>query len=125
MPCNSDHMQPTKKEEYRQKTCHLYAYALTTLGREVPEEVVRGAGSVYTSHDPTAALCELLQGLSDDGLERVVYNAHSADSRRLADWWEAHQEADRIREEKDAHARWERRQQYEALKREFEPEDAG
>lgn len=102
MPCNSDYMNPTDKETRLRETAWLYAYALSKLGEEVPPEVGLAAENIYCRKDYVPALCALLKGLPEEKRDAIVYNARDKDARRLADWWEEHLEADRIREAKEA-----------------------
>jgi len=62
----------------------------------------RGEGRIgidkTTGDKLTAELCGLLGRLDEETTNKIVYDARSRDSRRLADWWEAHQIADQKRE---------------------------
>lgn len=97
MPCRSDYLEPTRKEELLQETATLYAYALDELGMEVPNSVLQATTDIYCSVDFVRDLCNLINDMTEDEVNRVVYNARSITSRRLADWWEKHQEADQQR----------------------------
>lgn len=97
MPCRSDYMEPTHKERLLQETAVLFAYALNELGEEVPDSVHQAALDQYCRRDYVPDLCRLVSEMTEDELNRVVYNPRSKISRKLADWWETHQEADRRR----------------------------
>lgn len=51
-------------------------------------------GVAIECDDPTQALCGVLREMSAEKREALVYDAHSATSRRLADWWEKHCQQD-------------------------------
>ena len=110
MPCRSDYMEPTRKEQLLQETAVLYAYALNELGEEVPDTVHQAATDQYCRVDFVPDLCRLIRNMSGDECDRIVYIPRSKISRSLADWWETHEEADRKRNTKEAE---------ELLKQEF------
>lgn len=99
MPCNSDHLRPTEREQENRAVANhmLYVIELARPGLRVPENLRALADDIYAKHDLTAELCELLSILTEEERARIVYNAHDPRSRRLADWWERHLERDRCR----------------------------
>lgn len=97
MPCRSDYMEPTQRERLLRETAQLYAYVLVETGERVPERVTQAANDAYCRTDYVSHLCEQLTQMDVDTRHRVVYNAHDKTARRLADWWEEHQAADRQR----------------------------
>ena len=101
MPCRSDYMEPTQKERLLQETAVLYAYALDALGEEVPDTVHQAATDQYCRVDFVPELCRLIRNMTADKCDRIVYNPRSKISRKLADWWEKHEEADRKRQAKE------------------------
>lgn len=98
MPCRSDYLEPTQRERLLQETAQLYAYALYEAGDSVPQRVTQAARDIYCREDFVSHLCDYLTRMPIDVRHRIVYNAHDPESRRLADWWERHQEADRVRQ---------------------------
>ena len=94
MPCRSDYLEPTHKEKLLQETAILYSYALDALGEEIPDSVLQASNDIYCSVDFVPNLCDLISNMAEDNLNKIVYNARSSMSRKLADWWEKHQEAD-------------------------------
>lgn len=105
MPCRSDYLDPTPREEYMQRTAKLHAYALRASGKAVPQRVEKAAGDCYCRSDFTSDLCALIKSLPPRKFKAVVYDAHSKESRELASWWEDHVEVDRRREKKERDAK--------------------
>jgi hypothetical protein len=117
MPCNSDYMNPTHKEVQLRETAILYKYALRCLGLDIPPEVSRAAGDMYCSVDFVSDLCNLLSDMTEEQRVSIIYNPYEKPSRRLADWWEEHQKADRLREEREKEAARQAAVREEALSR--------
>lgn len=89
-------MNPSNKEMQLCKTCQLYAYVLTSLGKEVPEEVQECADSYDYLIDCVADLSLILKELDSATFNKLVNNAESVEARHLAYWWEMNQEANRL-----------------------------
>lgn len=108
MPCSSEHMKQTGTEAYNQRTAQLYIYALEKMSAfsKIDKKNLALAKSEahdsYARVDFTQQLCDLLRDLSPEQIEQVVYNARDPMSRKLADWWEEHQDADQKREAQNA-----------------------
>jgi phosphoglycolate phosphatase-like HAD superfamily hydrolase len=110
MGCRSDYMEPGNFEKECQRAGKLYCYALKALGypgqdkraKEISQSEY-ALSSFRTGPDDycVMALCSLLRGCTEEEVNRVVYNPKDRVARDLANWWEDHQEADRIREEKE------------------------
>jgi len=90
-------MDPTQKQRLLQETAQLYEYALFEMNLNVPADVKAAAKDIYCRKDFVPQLCELLTVMNELHKQRIVYNAYSSMSRKLANWWEKHQEADRKR----------------------------
>lgn len=101
MPCRSDYLEPTPAETYRRDTAILLEYVLSRSNSIVTQSIADDANNIYGGKDYTKELCETLKALSEEELNTIVYNAKIAMSRRLADWWENHQEVDAKRLEKE------------------------
>lgn len=102
MGCNSQYMESTHEERFRKNTHALLAYAYRSLGLPVPDKVKTGANNYYgdggySSDDVTSKLCALIRTMNAEDMTRIVYNAKNRDARKLADWWEDHEKADKIR----------------------------
>lgn len=105
MPCRSDHMEPRAKEAESRKVAGHLCYLLPLVKAPVSESLKRTASHIYGSENEcdslTAQLCSLIRSLSESESDRFIYNGRNADARKLADWWERHQEVDRLREEQE------------------------
>jgi hypothetical protein len=64
-----------------------------------PEEAVEkaDAANYYGGADYTVELCAMLTAMSPEDANRLVYDGRNAMARKLADWWEEHQKADKLR----------------------------
>ena len=106
MPCNSDHMKPQTHERESKLAAELIVYAGSKLHRDVPEWIAIAADHIYGAESKinslTVMLCELCTRMTEDEKGEIIYNGRDKDARKLANWWEAHQEADRDREVDEA-----------------------
>jgi len=84
-------MRPSNREIQQQKTCHLYAYLLTALGKEVPLEIEECVDDYGDPVDCVPMLYKALQALESDTFEKVVNDQESQEARDLAQWWEMYQ----------------------------------
>jgi cell division protein FtsB len=109
MPCRCDYMDPTQRELETRLVCQLLIYIQSThiFDIDLSKNVLEGAHHSYGRSDVndvdelTAQLCDLCQRMENNLIGRkVLYDGYNRDSRRLADWWQNHQEMDRQREEK-------------------------
>lgn len=105
MPCRSEYMEPNKREEESRLVARLLVYVMRAQGVTPLAQYVHIADNYYGDQDRvdelTAELCRMVRGMSDDDASRIVYNGRSKAARRLADWWERHEQADRVRMEKE------------------------
>lgn len=97
MPCRSDYMEPTQRERLLQETAQLYAYVLHATGNLVPQKVELAANNQYCRDDFVADLCQFITEMTADLRMQIIYNPYNRTARRLADWWEEHEAADRQR----------------------------
>lgn len=99
MPCNSDYLNPNKREREMQRAAKLLVYVHQQTGKTPPPFAVKEAANIYASDERNVVdLCGFLRAMSDEDRERLVYNAKDKTARDLADWWEVHQAADAARE---------------------------
>jgi len=96
MPCNCDHLEPTKWEEESVKVAKHLCYLLPKLETRVPDDVKRAATDLYGNVDKvhiwTAMLCGICN--ADDDIIYSLDAVRSKEGRRLAAWWDDHQQAD-------------------------------
>lgn len=112
MPCNSDYMESTEVEKNSKEVAELIEYIVESGiidGWHRPETVepyLKAASENYGNpellDEMTAFLCKVLSNFNEHQLETIVYNGRNKMSRRLADWWDAHQAADKARRAKEA-----------------------
>ena len=92
-------MNPSNKEMQLQKNCQLYAYALISQGKEVPEEIQDCIDDYEYVINCSEDLYKELQGLDTDTFERIVNNKELLESRELSYWLEMYKEYNRIQRE--------------------------
>ncbi len=103
MPCDSSHCEPTSAEKESQRVCECIATLCVRLGLSVPEYASVGAKSIYGSltrdlDAVTARLCKLCEKAGDE----IIYSdPKDRDLRRVATWWEDHQEQDRLKADRE------------------------
>lgn len=106
MPCYEP--SATATQQRTALTLELLAYVREKLRlklaiRYMPPGVVKFKDDerVLTKEDAdyaTAELCGVLRKLQErdrEAFEMLAYDAHDKTSRKLADWWESHQEFDK------------------------------
>lgn len=110
MPCTGPGPDPTG--DRLRETASLLVFLTKKLKRRVEKAWVKAIDHPHSCDDLTPVLCGLLMKLGNKELTQIVYNARNPQSRRLADWWERHQAADRrrLREEAKEQALEERRE---------------
>jgi len=90
-------MEPNQHEAESKRVSKHIVYLSKQLKTVPPEYVVEAANSFYGNvskvHELTALLCKLCQEASDE----IIYNGKDPTARKLADWWDAHQAADKIK----------------------------
>ncbi len=106
MPCRSDYLEANERELESRRVCQHLRYLLKALGKNVPAAIAKAAdeyyGDVENLDKNTALLCKMCQEVDD----KHIYNGRDPEARKLADWWDDHQERDRKRlaqEEADKH----------------------
>lgn len=106
MPCNSDHPNPTGREQHLQRAAKLYKYYLKKRGIDPPFWLLAAVNDQYCRDDRAyLALCRSLTQLAVEGpelLKTIVYNPSNVEARDLANWWEDHLKADKARTDTEA-----------------------
>lgn len=108
MPCQSDYMEPTRAEQNSKKTAELLLYVMSAISKwghpKIHTTFVQATVAASDEYGRpgrleqfTQDLCILISAMDENMRDEVVYNGKSKESRRLADWWDEHKEADRKR----------------------------
>ena len=84
-------MSPSNREIQLRKNCEIYAYVLTSLGKEVSEEIQDCVDSYEYSVDCVKELAKILQDLDSDTFNKLVNNTELQVARELANWWDMYQ----------------------------------
>ncbi len=87
---------PSNKELRERKNCELYAYLLTSLGKEVPDEIIECITTYDYPLDCVADLSAEIRALDEEMFEKILNDKESPHSRELAIWWKTYQEADKL-----------------------------
>lgn len=101
MPCSSDHLEPTQREIESKRVCELLLHFKPT----VPDWVREGAANCYGTIDQADKATILLCEFCEDAPDSIIYDGRDPMARKLADWWDAHQDADRRRKKRQARQR--------------------
>lgn len=103
MPCRSDYLEPTERERESKLVAELIVWLMNRLKRhsEIPKDVLEAANNAYGDQSEvdvfTQMLCKLVYNLTAEQQDMFLWNGRDAHSRKLADWWDKHQELDRQR----------------------------
>ena len=110
MPCQSDFPQCNCADDTRrlgmklelERISYCMAYLYEKIGREMPDWLSDPYQHNTTCLDEaTAMLCEACRSLTPEEVQSIIYNPDNSTAKRLAAWWERHQEWDarRVRED--------------------------
>lgn len=106
MPCRSEHMEPNVREAESERVAKLIKWLFLQLRMTIPEYVEQATTSIYGNtarlDEMTALLCGTIREMSEDEINANVYDGRNANARKLADWWDNHEEFDRKRKELEA-----------------------
>lgn len=102
MPCRSDYLGATAFEQESQQVAKYICFVDSFFKGITPKWVIECAENCYGAPSGRMGgdsrlvpyLCKRLGELTEDQVNTIVYNARSATSRDLANWWENHQKAD-------------------------------
>ncbi len=99
MPCDSSHMDPSRHEKESRKAARLIVWVREQIGTNTIGWIFEAANNYYGNpqriDELTRTLCTLCKTLD----EEIIYNGRNKIARELADWWDDHQEADRIKDD--------------------------
>jgi len=91
-------MEPRAREIESRLVCEL----LVAFHPRPTDWMLAAADHIYGNESKldtaTAMLCRLCEELDDE----VIYNGRDSMARKLADWWDNHQEADKDRRAEEA-----------------------
>jgi len=103
MPCQGPSDHECRSADERAKRARLLNYLLAALGKPENKASKEAAANPWSKYfEAQTHLCALLKSMTQQQIDAVVYNPRVKDARDLADFWEKHQEEDRIREEREA-----------------------
>jgi len=111
MPCNSDYMAASGQELESKRVCECIVYLHRSIGRNVPKWIQLAAddyyGNVGRIDEATKILCESCRGLDTCQANVYIYDGRNSKARKLADWFDRHQEWDerRVAEEDEMRAK--------------------
>ena len=98
MPCDSSYMDPTQEEDNSRHVCQNLGYVLQALNRPVPHWIKKAAKDPYGNteriDEAVRKLCALCEGMTEAQQNKIIYDGRIIGARRLADWWDEHQEFD-------------------------------
>ena len=109
MGCNSDHLEPRTHERESKLAAELIVYIDSIMGfpnadfpnREAAEWIYEAADYVYGAeskiNELTVMLCHRCRTMTEDEQNEIIYNGRDKNARKLADWWDKHQAADKKR----------------------------
>lgn len=98
MPCNSDYLEQNHIEKELQKTAKLLVVLHKKMKVKSPEWVVKASEDYYCQeHKVVPELCATIRKLTKAQKDKFIYNGRDAECRKLADWFDEHDKADRER----------------------------
>lgn len=117
MPCNCDHLEPTRREILLRDAARYQIAVRKKLGLSVPTWLKREEKNIY-AHDERCEteLCAILTGLSKEERDTLLYSdARDAKMRDVAAWWETHEKADKERKKRERQENKEKKERDEAM----------
>ena len=111
MPCYSEQRDfgPNARERESKIVAEHLVFVCEKLGttacKAAQKAAVDSYGNQFILDELTESLCSTIKSMDRAQLKKIVFNGYDKRSRRLADWWERHQEFDRKRERKEREAK--------------------
>lgn len=103
MPLYDTDLTQTQAEKERMKASQMLMALNLKLGKKNPTWLIQASEDYYCEETKTfPALYQTITSLSEDQLNKLVYNGRDPEARKLADWFDTYQasEAKRIENEK-------------------------
>ncbi len=103
MPCRSDYLEVTEREEESRRLAGHLCYLLSALGQEanITKEMKAAKDEYYGNLSQvdnwTAILCHTITNMTDAEKDIHIYDGKKAEARAIADWWDRHQKWDQKR----------------------------
>lgn len=98
MPCDGSYMNPSQKEIESLEVCKRIIFLFGRLGFAIPSSILEAATSQYGDlknlDRNIDLLCMAIRQMTEDQKQSIIYNGRNKESRKLANWWEEHTEAD-------------------------------
>lgn len=110
MPCTYDGPEATHFDHAIYRAAPLLVYVREAMNQPIVYWVrqythkLLYSGTQEIADGITSMLCEACRNMTEDQKQKIIYDGRNPNARKLADWWEEHQEADRKREAKEAKA---------------------
>lgn len=92
MPCNSDYMEPTIREEISRRMCCNIVYMKECLRKPVEKWIKEGAENYYGKSERYEELegmvAKMFDALTPEQIDKIVYNARDKRARTMANDFE-------------------------------------
>jgi hypothetical protein len=109
MTCLGNLLVPSEQQFESRRVCELIVYLFKRISIHPPYWVIDAAnecyGDVRRLDEATKILCEACRSLNEGQVNVFIYDGRNAGARRLADWWDRHQELDRRRVDEEEKSR--------------------
>ena len=121
MPCRSDYSEPSGLELESKRVCESLIYLYGRLNKEIPSWIKKTYedyfGNTERLDEATTLLCSACRNLTEQEQELFIYDGHNKGARRLASWFDRHQEWDKRRVKEEEKTRSKIIAQQRALKK--------
>jgi len=101
MPCRSDYLEPNDREKESKLVARLLVYLYGELNESLPPAVHSASVAIYGSESRvdefTAMLCDRVKNLTAKQQQAILYDGRKKKARELANWYDAHKQADNRR----------------------------
>ena len=96
MPCDCSYMEPKKHEIHQKLAANIRVWLREKLQMPISKQMVEAANHYYGAGGDPEELCEFLQSLGEEKVQKVVKsNINDPMSGKLLDWWHEHKEYDK------------------------------